>query len=274
MRSFLCSVAALVLVLLAWAPTARAQTTPHETTLSVAPDGVVSIGVVDCNVHVVGSARKDLKVTASTDDVRITGDGNQVSIRVRPGAASTIDVAVPAGVHLDVHGIEASVSVHEVSGPVQVATVNGNVSVDGSPRDVEASSVSGSVDVSIRRGDVRASSVSGSVAIHLAGGGTAWARTVSGSVTVGGAPLKRAEARTMSGTIDLDARLEGDGPFEMHTHSGDVRVSVPKSPPVIVDVRTHGGRVDNGDAGAPPAGSARTVLTVWTFSGDVHVERK
>jgi DUF4097 and DUF4098 domain-containing protein YvlB len=274
MRSFLCSVAMLVLVLLTWAPMARAQTSPHESTISIAPDGVVSIGVVDCNVHVVGSVRKDVKVTASSNDVRVSGDGNQVAIRVRPGGASTIDVAMPAGVHLDVHGIESSVAVHDVTGPVQVATVNGNVSVDGAPRDVEASSVSGGVDVSIRRGDVRASSVSGSVSIHLASGGTAWARTVSGSVSVGGAPLTRAEARTMSGTIDLDARLEGDGPFEMHTHSGDVRVSVPKTPPVIVDVRTHGGRVDNGDAGAPPPGSARTVLTVWTFSGDVHVERK
>jgi DUF4097 and DUF4098 domain-containing protein YvlB len=272
MRPFLCSIAVIVLVLLARAPVARAQA-PQESTISISPDGVVSIGVVDCNVHVVGSARKDVKVTASSNDVRVSGDGDHVSIRVRPGGSSTIDVAVPAGVHLDVHGIEANVTVHEVSGPVQVATVNGNVSVDGSPRVVEAASVSGGVDVSIRRGDVRASSVSGSVSVHLAGGGTAWARTVSGSVSVGGAPLTRAEAHTMSGTIDLDARLEGAGPFELHTHSGDVRVSVPKTPPVIVDVRTHSGRVD-GDAGAPPPGSAHTVLTVWTFSGDVHVERK
>lgn len=273
MRPFLCAIAVLVLVLLAWAPAARAQA-PHESTISIAPDGIVSIGVVDCNVHVVGSARKDVKVTSSSSDVHVSGDGDHVSIHVRPGSASTIDVAVPSGVHLDVHGIEATISIHEVSGPVQVATVNGNVSVDGAPRDVEAGSVSGSVDVSIRRGNVRASSVSGSVAVHLSGGGTAWARTVSGSVSVGGAPLTRAEAHTMSGTIDLDARLDGDGPFELHTHSGDVHVAVPKAPPVIVDVRTHGGRVDNGDAGAPPPGSAHTVLTVWTFSGDVHVERK
>jgi DUF4097 and DUF4098 domain-containing protein YvlB len=273
MRSFLGSIAVLALVLFAWVPLARAQAS-HESTISIAPDGIVSIRVADCNVHVVGSARKDVKVTPASSDVRVSGDGDRVAIRVRPGGASTIDVAVPAGVHLDVHGIEATVTVHEVSGPVQVATVNGNVSVDGAPRDVEAASVSGSVDVSIRRGDVRASSVSGSVAIHLAGGGTASARTVSGSVSVGGAPLTRAEADTMSGSIDLDARLEGDGPFEMRTHSGDVRVSVPKAPPVIVDVRKHGGRVDNPDAGTPSPGSARTMLTVWTFSGDVHIERK
>src|SRR5579883_2719861 len=177
MRSFFCSIAVLVLLLFGLAPLARAQA-PHESTISIAPDGVVSIGVVDCNVHVVGSARKDVKVTSSSTDVRVSGDGDHVSIHVRPGSSSTIDVAVPSAVHLDVHGIESSVSVHEVSGPVQVATVNGNVSIDGAPRDVEASSVSGSVDVSIRRGDVRASSVSGSVSIHLAGGGTAWARTV------------------------------------------------------------------------------------------------
>lgn len=273
MRPILSSIAALLLVLLARTPAAHAQG-PHESTMSIAPDGVVSVSVVDSNVHVVGSTRKDLKVTASSDDVRVTGDGDHVSIRVRPGSGGTIDVAVPAGVHLDVHGIDASVAVHDVSGPVQVGTVNGDVSVDGVGHVVEATSVSGSVDVSIRHGDVRASSVSGSVSVHLAAGGTAWARTVSGSVSVGGAPLTRAEAHTMSGTIDLDARLEGDGPFELHTHSGDVRVALPRAAPVIVDVRTHAGRVDNPDAGAPAPGAAHTVLTVWTFSGDVHVERR
>jgi DUF4097 and DUF4098 domain-containing protein YvlB len=272
MRAFLCSLAAFLFVLLTQAPLARAQA-PHESTISIAPDGVVSIGVVDCDVHVVGSARKDVKVTALAD-VRVTGEGDRVSIGVHPGSASTIDVAVPAGVHLDVHGIQSNVTVHDVSGPVQVGTVDGSVSVDGAGRDVEATSVSGSVDVSIKHGDVRASSVSGSVAVHLPAGGTASARTVSGSIQLGGAPLTRVEAHTMSGTIDLDARLEGDGPFQMHTHSGNVRVAIPRTPPVIVDVRTRGGRVDNPDAGAPAPGAAHTVLTVWTFSGDVHVERK
>lgn len=273
MRAFLWSLAACLSLLLARAPLARAQV-PHESTISIAPDGVVTIGVVDCEVHVVGSARKDVKVTAQSADVRVTGEGDHVSISVRPGSASTLDVAVPAGVHLEVHGIQSSVAVHDVSGPVQVGTVNGNVSVDGAGRDVEATSVSGSVDVSIKHGDVRASSVSGSIAVHLPAGGTAWARTVSGSIQLGGAPLTRVEAHTMSGTIDLDARLEGDGPFQMHTHSGDVRVALPRTPPVIVDVRTRAGRVDNPDAGAPAPGAAHTVLTVWTFSGDVHVERK
>jgi len=273
MRALLCSIAAFLVVLLAAAPRALAQTS-NESTLTIAPDGVVSIHVVDCNVHVVGSTRRDVKVTAPSNEVRVTGDGSHVSITVRPGGAPSMDVAVPSGVHLEVHGVEAGITIHDVAGPVQAGTVDGNISVDGAGHDVEASSVSGSVDVSIKHGDVRASSVSGTVSIHLATGGAAWAKTVSGPVTVGGAPLTRAEARTHSGTVDIDARLEGDGPFEAHTHSGNVHVVLPKAAPVTVDARTHHGRVDNPDAGTPAPGPAHTVLTVWTFSGDVHVERK
>src|SRR5579884_269308 len=111
MRTLLVSLAACLVVLLASAPRAHAQGA-HESTITIAPDGVVSIGVVDCDVHVVGSARKDVKVSGASSDVRISGEGDHVSISVRPGGASTLDVAVPAGVHLDVHGIQASIRVH------------------------------------------------------------------------------------------------------------------------------------------------------------------
>jgi DUF4097 and DUF4098 domain-containing protein YvlB len=272
MRPSLWTLAALLLVLLA--PSRALGQSNGDSTLTIAPDGVVSIHVVDCKVHVVGSARRDVKVTATSSDVRVTGDGSHVSITVRPGGTPSMDVAVPSGVHLEVRGVDGGITIHDVAGPVQAGTVDGNISVDGAGRDVEASSVSGNVDVAIKHGDVRASSVSGTVSIHLGAGGTAWAKTVSGPVTLGGAPLTRAEARTVSGTVDIDARPEGDGPFEVHTHSGNVHVVLPRTAPVTVDARTHHGQVDNPDAGAPAPGGAHTVLTVWTFGGDVHVERK
>ncbi len=222
MRASFWTLAALLLVLLA--PSRALGQTSGDSTLTIAPDGVVSIHVVDCKVHVVGSTRRDVKVTSTSGKVRVTGDGSHVSITVRPGGAPSMDVAVPSGVHLEVRGVDGGIAVHDVAGPVQAGTVDGDISVDRAGRDVEASSVSGSVDVSIKHGDVRASSVSGTVSIHLAAGGTAWAKTVSG--------------------------------------------------PVTVDARTHHGKLDSADAGAPAPGAAQTVLTVWTFGGDVHVERR
>jgi DUF4097 and DUF4098 domain-containing protein YvlB len=264
--------AAVASALLVSAPVARAQAV-HESTVSAAPDALVTIGVVDCNVRVVGSTRRDVKVSTTSDDVKVTSDGSHVSITVRPGSASSIEVAVPSTVRVDVHGVGASASVHDVAGPVHVGSVNGDVEVEGPARDVEAASVSGRVQVSLQHADVRATSVSGAVSIRLATGGTAWAKTVSGGVRVSGAPLTRLEVRTVSGNVDLDARLEGSGPFEAHSHSGGVRVTLPKSASVTVDVRTYHGTVDNPDAGSAPA-AGRAVLTVSTFTGDVHVERR
>jgi hypothetical protein len=276
MRRLFVHVLALLVVLLARVPLAAAQGTPgtRESTVSAAPDALVTVHVVDCQVRVVGSARRDVKVSAAGDDVRVTSDGSRVSIDVRPGATSSLDVAVPSGAHVDVHAVNASVSVNGVSGPVQARTVNGDVAVDGASRDVEARSVSGRVDVSVQHADVRASAVSGSVAIRVAGGGTAWAKTVSGAVRVTGAPLTRVEAQTVSGSVDLDVRPDGAGPFEAHTHSGDVHVTLPKGAPVTVEARSYHGQVDTPDAGSGPPGAARPVLTVSTFSGNVRVERR
>jgi DUF4097 and DUF4098 domain-containing protein YvlB len=273
MRRSLVRLATLAVLLLARAPLAHAQAA-HESTVSAAPDALVTIHAVDCQVRVVGSTRRDVKVSSTGDDVKVTSDGGRVSIEVRPGSATAIDVAVPSGAHVDVHDVNAGASVHGVAGPVQVQTVNGDVDVDGAPRDVEARSVSGRVDVSVQHADVRASAVSGAVSIRLAGGGTAWAKTVSGAVRVAGAPLTRAEAQTVSGSIDLDVRPEGSGPFEAHTHSGDVRVALPKGSPATVDARSFHGTVDNPDGGSAPPGAGHPVLTVSTFSGSVHVERR
>jgi hypothetical protein len=273
MRPFFLHLAALIVVLLAGAPFAHAQSV-HESTVSAAPDALVTIHVVDCQVHVVGAARRDVKVSSTAEDTKVTSDGSHVSIEVRPGSAATLDVAVPSGVRIEVHAVNASASVRGVAGPVQVHTVNGDAEIEGAARDVDARSVSGRVDVSVQHADVRASAVSGNVSVRLAGGGTVWAKTVSGTLRVTGAPLTRVEAQTVSGTVDLDVRLDGSGPFEAHTHAGDVHVALPKGSPATVDARSYHGQIENPDAGAGPPGAGHPVLMVSTFSGNVRVERR
>jgi hypothetical protein len=274
MRLLLARLAALVAMALVCAcpASAYAQGT-RESTLTAAPDALVTVRVTDCDVHVVGSARRDVRVSGTSPDVRTTSDGAHVTIDVHPGPGS-LEIAVPSTVRIEVHGVGANVSVKGISGPVVARTVNGDVDVDAPSRDVEARSVSGHVDVAVPRGDVRASAVNGNVSVRVPGGGTVAAKTVSGSVHVAGAPLTRVEAQTVSGNLDVDVRLEGTGPFEARTHSGDIRVVLPKGDGSAVEAHTYHGQIENPDAGSPAPGGRHPVLTASTFSGNVRVERK
>jgi hypothetical protein len=266
---------ALAAVPTAFAPPAHAEGATHESSVTAAPDALVTVRVTDCTVRVVGSARRDVHVSGTSEDVRTTSDGTHVQVDVHPGPGS-LQIDVPAGAHVEVHGVGASVSVKGVSGPVVARTVNGDVEVDAAARDVEARSVSGRVDVTIPRGDVRASAVSGAVAVRVPGGGTVAAKTVSGNVRVGGGPLTRLEAQAVSGNLELEVRLDGSGPFEARTHSGNVHVVLPKGDATTVDARSYRGTVDGADGGTPPppGGRPRPVLSVSTFAGNVTVERK
>jgi hypothetical protein len=265
---------ALTLVL--GAHPARADDT-HDSILSTPADVFVSVQSVTGSVHVLGTARREVKVHMA-DGVSMTSSdgGAHVSISVRPGGPDPVEVSVPAAARVEVHAISADVSVRDVTGPVQAGSVNGNVEVSGGARDVEARSVSGNVTLSLARADVRATSVNGTVTVRLPGGGTAWVKTVSGSTQIIGAPLTRLEVQTISGAVTLEPRLEGSGPFSVRTHSGPIDVTLPKGASTSVDARSFRGHIDvpdAPDAAAAPAAS-HTVLSVSTFSGPIDVKRK
>jgi hypothetical protein len=246
-----------------------------DSTISVAPDVFVSISDVSGAVHVVGSSRREVKVSAS-DGVSVTtsDNGTRVSISVHASQNDAFDVTVPATAHVEVHALSGDVSVRDVTGPVQAASVNGNVVVSGGSLDVEARSVSGNLDLALAHGDVRASTVSGGLTVQLSAGGTVLAKSVSGPVHVTAAPLTRLEVQSLSGDLTLDVRLEGSGPFSARTHSGAVRVSLPKTATTTIAARSFGGAVDIPDAGAPPADAGHTVLSLSCFSGSISVRRK
>jgi hypothetical protein len=273
MHPFKLLAAALAALVVALAVPRPAWAQTHESTVSAAPDALVTVRVTDCSIKVVGSTRRDVRVSGTSEDIRTTSDGAHVRIDVQPGPGS-LEIDVPSTVHVEVHGVGAGISIKGVAGPIVARTVNGDVEVDAPSHDVEARSVSGRVDVAIPRGDVRASAVNGNVAVRVPGGGTVSAKTVSGAVRVAGGPLTRAEVQSVSGNLDLDVKLDGSGPFEARTHSGDIHVVLPKGDGSAVDAHTYHGQVDNPDGGSPPPGSKHPVLGVSTFSGNVRVERR
>lgn len=245
----------------------------QESTVTASATAFVSIRTFTGSLRVVGWNRPEVKVKSdgAAPVVSTTDGGARVTIDVPPAGSAALEVHVPAGAHVDARAVQAAISVHDVTGAIQVATVEGQVEVTGGSSDVEASTVSGRVDVTLGHADVRATSVGGDVSVRCAGGGTVFARTVSGAVSIAGAQLTRIEGRTVSGGITVDTTPQGSGPFVLRTHSGEIRATIPKKAPVSIDTHTFSGRVERD--GADTSGAGTIVVSLSTFSGDIHIAR-
>ncbi len=137
------------------------------------------------------------------------------------------EVAVPAGVRVAAHTVNAEVSVTGVTSEVHAGTINGGVDVETQGGPVSASSVNGSVHASMLHyqptRDMRFSSVNGSVIVELGNDVNADVElsTLNGRFTTD-FPV------TLNGRIDprhLRARLGTGGPrIVMHTVNGNVEL--------------------------------------------------
>jgi DUF4097 and DUF4098 domain-containing protein YvlB len=250
---------------------------PHESTVTATADATVRIHVLSGTLRVVGWDRREVRVTGSPDLLTVTtsNGGAEVSITGPRLDATTLEVSVPSGAHVEARTMSASITVRGVSGPLQLGAVGGDIDVSGASHDVEVGSVSGAVKIALGKADVRVTSISGDVKVRSSGGGSAYVKTVSGGIDIGGAPMSRVEARSVSGDVALDLRPQGEGPFIARTHSGSIHVVLPKDAPVAVDVRRlHDHHHDEAPDAAAPSPSGHTVLTLSSFSGDIAVDRR
>ena len=117
-----------------------------------------------------------------------------------------LDVDVPIAAQVTIELASADISVAGVTGPLRVRTASGDIALDGI------------------RGDVEVDAVSGDVEIDAAGGLGVRARTISGDLSLRAPRLGRAAIESTSGDIRIDALLDGKGPFEIQTVSGDATI--------------------------------------------------
>lgn len=150
----------------------------------------------------------------------------------------------------------------------RLSTASGDISVTGARGTLIAKSASGDVSVTGFSGEVKVSTASGD--IHIS--------DVSGSVN----------ARAASGDLDIQiARLEGTGPMEFSTASGDVTVSLPSDLDAEVAMSTVSGALETdfpievkerkrGSSGRQAfgrVGNGSRSVKISTASGDVRLKR-
>jgi DUF4097 and DUF4098 domain-containing protein YvlB len=265
-----------------------------DTTVHINLRGTVDLSLASGKITVRGWELPDVKIVASTETgaLRFDATSNRVTLRVeqeREGGRSrgdaSYDVSVPRGTRLKLQAASGSVTASGSQGEVSATTVSGAIDVSGGRRDVTLESVSGPIKASQLAGDLEAQNVSGSVrAENVSGRIEAW--TVNGAIRLIGGRSNDIRAETVGGDIVYAGRVATGGTYDLESHSGTIRLTIPPASGAQVRLETVSGTVqtDFPIATSPAAGGrtgrrveftigdGRAQVTARTFSGRILIK--
>ena len=239
--------------------------------------------------------------------VEVTQVGNRIEVRtVYPRTRRDRDwngsvdytVTVPESAAVSAKTVSGDVSVAGVRGEVRAETVSGDVGVTATPNLALAKTVSGDVHARDIAGSMLTlSTVSGTVIATDLKVRTLDAGSVSGDLQLGDMQVERLTAKTLSGDVEFTGTLAQGGRYELHSHSGNVRMILPGNTPGFeMDASTFSGSVRtdfpvtlrstaSGDPGRGRRGSTTrairgafgdggAILSLRSFSGNVVIVRR
>lgn len=264
-----------------------------DTTVRLNLRGTVDLSLVSGKITVRGWDLPDVSVLASTENgvLRFDATSNRVTLRVeheresgRSRGDASYDVSVPRGTRLRLQAASGNVTASGSQGEISATTVSGAIDVSGGRRQVALESVSGPIRASQLAGDLRAQNVSGSVrAENVSGRLEAW--TVSGAIRLIGLRANDIRIETASGDIVYAGRVATGGTYDFESHSGTIRLTIPRSPGAHFRLETVSGAVqtdfpietapaEGGRKGRVEftIGDGRANVTARTFSGRILIK--
>jgi len=190
------------------------------------------------------AAKVTIEVTKEGDLVRVETKypkreggfwgGDRISVSV------DYKVWVPDQAAVEVHSVSGDVDVAPLGGAAKIVCVSGDVKLHGAAGaeikltsgdliledvagDVFIKAVSGDLTVSRIKGSIEADAVSGDIDL----------RDVSGARTIG--------IKTVSGDVTYVGAIVAGGRYELATHSGDVRMTIPAGSAFDLEANTFNG---------------------------------
>jgi len=269
-----------------------------DTTVRIDRQGTVDLSLISGSIRVTGWDRPDVKISAATDGgARLRFDANPSRItlsldneygRGRHNRSSArYVVSVPRGTRLTLEAVSGDITATGSRGEIDASSVSGDVDVTNGVREVNAESVSGSVRVAQVNGNLRAESVSGDVRAETVVGSVE-ASTVSGVIRLVDVLSRDVQTETVSGDILYTGSIEGGGKYDFESHSGTLRLNIPRSSGANVRVETFSGDVNTdfsvvrqpGDRGRRRGnfeftiGDGRARISAQTFSGRIYINNR
>jgi DUF4097 and DUF4098 domain-containing protein YvlB len=270
--------------------------TQIDTTVRLDRGGTVDLSLISGKIRVTGWDRPDVKVSASIESgmLRFDANSSRVSLSVEESDESghrgrhnvgeaRYDVSVPKGVRLILEAVSGDITAAGSQGQIEATSVSGDVDVANGITEVSAESVSGSVHAAQINGNLRAETVSGDVRAESVSGNLE-ATSVSGNVRLVGAQSKDVRTETVSGDITYSGSIDAGGKYSFESHSGTLRLNIPRNAGAQFSVETFSGDVTADFPVKIPAGrrsegrmeftlgDGRARVTAQTFSGRIVID--
>jgi DUF4097 and DUF4098 domain-containing protein YvlB len=287
------------------------QTESFSRKVKVGRDGRINIGNIAGDIIVTGGSGDEVAIEAvkrtrgdrselAAVHINVDERGGRVDVRTdHTGRTDHVSVdytiTVPGSATVELHSISGSLKVSNVQGVVRMETVSGNVTTSAAPRVELAKSVSGDVDLTATSidGELTASSLSGHVRARGVKARGLQLGSVSGDVSMSDVSCDRVDAKSLSGNVEFSGTLARSGRYDLHSHSGTVRLvlsgntgfelhassfsgSIRSEFPMTVggtDVNGRRRMLSNRSMNAT-FGDGSAVVTVRTFSGDVVISKR
>jgi len=272
-----------------------------DTTVRLDRGGAVDLSLISGKIRVTGWDRADVKISASIESgfLRFDANSSRVSLSVedtdnegRRGRRhndvgdARYDVSVPRGSRLILEAVSGDITSKGSQGEIEATSVSGDVDVTDGVRTVSAEAVSGSVHAAQVNGNLRTEAVSGDLRVESVTGDVE-ASTVSGNIRLVGIQSKDIRTESVSGDIIYDGTIEPSGRYSFESHSGTLRLNIPRGAGAQFSVETFSGDLSTDfPVTIPPSpsgsrrregrmdftiGDGRAKVTAQTFSGSIII---
>jgi len=281
---------------------ARAQDEPGrtriDTTVKLDLGGAVDLSLISGRIRVNGWDRRDVKISASIESglLRLSANSSRVSLSVddsgdegRRGrrhnnvGEARYEVSVPRGSRLILEAVSGDITAKGSQGEIEATSVSGDVDVTDGMHSVSAEAVSGSVHATQINGNLRTETVSGDLSADNVSGNVE-ASTVSGNIRLVGIQSKDVRTESVSGDITYSGTIEPSGRYSFESHSGTLRLNIPRGAGAQFSVETFSGDLSTDFPVTLRPGPKRTEgrveftvgdgrakVTAQTFSGTIVI---
>jgi DUF4097 and DUF4098 domain-containing protein YvlB len=272
--------------------------TKIDTTVRLDRGGAVDLSLISGKIRVTGWDRPDVKISATIESglLRFDANSSRVTLSVDENDVggrrhnhnnvgdARYDVSVPRGARLILEAVSGDVSASGSQGEIEANSVSGDVDVSDGVRSVSAEAVSGSVTVARVNGGLRTETVSGDLRAQDITGDLE-ASSVSGNIHLIRVQSKDVRTETVSGDIIYTGSIEPSGRYGYESHSGTIRLNIPKGTGAQFSVETFSGDLSTDfPVTVPPGrrgrdegrveftvGDGRARVTAQTFSGRIII---